>query len=253
MRTPVGPSMQVAMFLAETVSELSLRTLVAGWERWFSVDRFDLRMKRLMRDGLIETASKPADLEGVIRLTESGRLAALGGCDPEQRWSRAWDGRWRMVLFDVPEKRRSTRIKLERQLRRARFGYLQDSVWISPDPAESLASDIQGKSVDLATFSILDARPCLGATDEDMVAGAWDFARINSLYAQHAQVLRKAPSRLAGLPVRKAWMAVEWSLWCRATRADPFLPSRLLPPGYRGRDAWALRRDRLQRLVRETT
>jgi phenylacetic acid degradation operon negative regulatory protein len=252
VRTPIGPSMQVALLLAETTSDLTWRALVAGWERWCSVNRFELRMKRLTRDGLLESTAKTSDLDGVVRLTESGRLAAMGGCDPERRWNRTWDGRWRIVLFDVPEKHRSTRVRLERQLRRARFGYLQDSVWITPDPVESLAVDLQGASIDLATLSILDARPCVGAKDADMVAGAWNFARINSLYSQHIQILSQAPKRLAGMPARRAWMTVEWHAWCRALRADPLLPTRLLPPDYRGRTAWEHRREKLRRFLGAT-
>ena len=32
----------------------------------------------------------------------AGTAARLGGRDPQARWSREWDGRWRLVLFDVP-------------------------------------------------------------------------------------------------------------------------------------------------------
>src|SRR5207249_9957063 len=61
----------------------------------------------------------------VYRLTWQGRLHALGGRDPQARWSREWDGRWRLILFDVPTAQNSHRTRLRRYLRDKCFGYLQ--------------------------------------------------------------------------------------------------------------------------------
>lgn len=43
-----------------------------------------------------------------------------------------WDGKWRLVLFDIPENRRASRDKLRRSLNSLGMGILQASVWISP-------------------------------------------------------------------------------------------------------------------------
>jgi DNA-binding transcriptional regulator PaaX len=70
----------------------------------------------------------------IYRLTEQGRLHALGGRDPAAQWSRHWDGRWRLVLFDVPMEQHIHRGRLRRYLHAKGFGCLQGSVWITPDP-----------------------------------------------------------------------------------------------------------------------
>ena len=45
---------------------------------------------------------------------------------------RRWDRRWRIVIFDIPERRKSVRAKLRRFMQEYGFVRLQDSVWIYP-------------------------------------------------------------------------------------------------------------------------
>lgn len=52
--------------------------------------------------------------------------------DPQSNWDAAWDGQWRVLLYDVPERRRKDRIRLYRVLRHFNLGFLQRSVWIWP-------------------------------------------------------------------------------------------------------------------------
>lgn len=49
-----------------------------------------------------------------------------------------WDGKWRMVMFDVPERRRRVRDQLRRLLQNAGLVRLHDSVWVHPYPCDEL-------------------------------------------------------------------------------------------------------------------
>ncbi len=49
-----------------------------------------------------------------------------------------WDGRWRIVIFDIWERRRPVRDKLRRMLQKAGFIKIQDSVWVHPYECEEL-------------------------------------------------------------------------------------------------------------------
>jgi CRISPR/Cas system-associated endoribonuclease Cas2 len=51
---------------------------------------------------------------------------------------RKWDRRWRVVIFDIPERRKSTRARLRRFMGEYGFARLQDSVWIHPHDCEDL-------------------------------------------------------------------------------------------------------------------
>ncbi|MEK7179409.1 MAG: CRISPR-associated endonuclease Cas2 [Patescibacteria group bacterium] len=49
---------------------------------------------------------------------------------------KKWDGRWRMIVFDVPERRRRIRTRLRAFMNEIGFVRLQDSVWVYPYDCE---------------------------------------------------------------------------------------------------------------------
>lgn len=50
----------------------------------------------------------------------------------EMAKSRSWDGKWRVLIFDIPEKIRGKRDFLRKELREFGFYPLQKSVWAYP-------------------------------------------------------------------------------------------------------------------------
>jgi len=73
-------------------------------------------------------------------LTEEGRRQAkilnlLGSCINFKK-PKKWDRKWRIVLFDIPEKDRLFRDILREHLRELEFFKLQHSVFVSPHPYE---------------------------------------------------------------------------------------------------------------------
>ena len=149
----------------------------------------------------------------MCRLTQQGRLHALGGRDPQIQWSRKWDGRWRLVLFDVPTTQNTYRDRLRRSLRDKGFGCLQNSVWITPDSLEEERQILGGGKINVESLLLLEARPCAGESDAEIVAGAWDFERINRRYARHLKILGERPSWSIGKETAakalRRWAAAE--------------------------------------------
>ena len=47
-----------------------------------------------------------------------------------------WDGKWRMIILDLPENRKSEREALRYLLKKAGFVCAKNSVWVSPFPFE---------------------------------------------------------------------------------------------------------------------
>ncbi len=83
-----------------------------------------LALKRLRENGFVELID---DREMVIRLTDSGRDKALWIKMKEM--DEKWDGRWRLVIWDIPEKRRIARDLLRYKLKQLGFQRFQKSVW----------------------------------------------------------------------------------------------------------------------------
>lgn len=49
---------------------------------------------------------------------------------------KSWDGRWRVVIFDIPQELHTSRLKLGRKLKNLGFYTLQKSVFVFPYPCE---------------------------------------------------------------------------------------------------------------------
>jgi phenylacetic acid degradation operon negative regulatory protein len=232
------------LWTCETLSRPTWRNLTESFEGWAYRNGFLRQLQRLEKQQWLERQPGHSG-DRLHRLSEAGRLHTLGGRDPVARWGRRWDGRWRLVLFDVPESRSVARNKLRHFLQSRGFGYLQNSVWITPDPVKEERALLADGPVDVESLILLEARPCAGESDAQIVAGAWDFAEINRRYAAHQEVLSRRPRRcLDGHPAARSfhrWLQEEREAWQDAMWRDPLLPNVLLPPGYTGRGAWRLR------------
>lgn len=242
------------LWSSELLARPTFRNLTDSFEGWAYRNGFRRQLAALERQQLLESqraaAKTPTSVERVVRLTESGRLRALGGRDPESCWQRAWDGRWHLVLFDLPLGLDRARDRLRFYLRRQGFGYLQQSVWISPDRVQREKDILVGSQVDVESLILLEARPSAGETDEEIVAGAWDFSEINRRYARHLKILEDRPSGQVRDPAAahcfRSWAARERAAWLAAVGDDPLLPEALLPQDYLGRKAWQARVKTLQ-------
>lgn len=73
-----------------------------------------------------------------VRLTQKGEhFSALiqDGAVPLKK-PRRWDGKWRLLIFDIPESRKKIRGQIRSMLTAIGFIRLQDSVWVYPYDCE---------------------------------------------------------------------------------------------------------------------
>jgi phenylacetic acid degradation operon negative regulatory protein len=232
------------LWASETLFCPTWRNLADSFEAWACREGLMRRLRELERQKFLERSAASPDRR-VLRLTEHGRLHALGGRDPAQLWARSWDQRWRLVIFDVPMGKDSERRRLRRYLRSRHFGYLQNSVWISPDPVETEREILAGADIDVETLVLMEAHPCGGESDAQIAAGAWDFRRVNEEYSRYLEVLRRRPNgAIRGELAARAlqtWARNEREAWLAAVNLDPLLPTCLWPKGYLGAKAWNAR------------
>ena len=64
------------------------------------------------------------------------------------------------MLFDVPTGRTAQRARLRRCLRDKGFGYVQNSMWITPDPLREKRQILGGGKINVESLLLLEARPC---------------------------------------------------------------------------------------------
>lgn len=92
---------------------------------------------RLVAKGLITFVEK--DGKRLARITEKGELILQMETEKQAMTKkRKWDRRWRVVIFDIPERRKNIRDRLRLFMSEYGFARLQDSVWIYPYDCEDL-------------------------------------------------------------------------------------------------------------------
>ena len=107
--------------------------------------KFNYRMKtvagRLAERGLVKFVTREG--RKYMELTSAGTRELSRAQEENSLRARAkkrWDKRWRMVVFDIPEKYRKSRDKLRLTLRSLGFVQLQASVWVYPYDCEEVVA-----------------------------------------------------------------------------------------------------------------
>ena len=95
-----------------------------GWEYPLKKSILAQALKRLRERGLIIEDKRDTN-QLVLRLTELGKDAL--GLEIEEEW----DGKYRIVIFDIPEQKRVVRNMFRRRLKDWGFIRWQQSVWIT--------------------------------------------------------------------------------------------------------------------------
>ncbi|PYI86030.1 MAG: hypothetical protein DME26_09745 [Verrucomicrobia bacterium] len=242
MKKPSAADDLLALLLwgLDILARPSPHNLLQSFEAWDYQNRLRPQLRHLERVRLLErhgSKRKPT-----LRLTKHGRSAAWGGIDPLSRWQRPWDGRWRLWLFDLPARNKPLRLRLWRWLRTQRFGYLQMSVWLTPDATAEAHFPLQPLKLTPDSFTVIEGRPLAPDSDADIVASAWDFAAINQRYQSAIEVASAGrelvKERHATAAQLRSWLAMEREEWLKAILQDPLLPQALLPASYLGQKAW---------------
>lgn len=101
---------------------------------WKKCDQRRLRstLKRLESQGMITISQKGE--QTIIEITKKGKKRVLKYKldDIKIKKPKKWDGLWRIVIFDIPEKKRIARNALRRKLKELDFVKIQKSVFVYP-------------------------------------------------------------------------------------------------------------------------
>lgn len=106
----------------------------AGRKRLYQ--RIGQARERLAEKGLISITGVGRDTKIALTKQGEGALREIFANNYPIPEPALWDGKWRIVMFDVREKRKRVRSMLRAMLRGAGFVWVQDSVWIHPYPCD---------------------------------------------------------------------------------------------------------------------
>jgi len=103
------------------------------------IDRKILRriLREFKQDRLVDFRDEKDGSVSIV-VSELGEKLALR-CQPEQmniNIPARWDKKWRIVIFDIPERFKMAREALRKKLKELGFTELQKSVWAFPYPCD---------------------------------------------------------------------------------------------------------------------
>jgi len=92
------------------------------------------------RDRLVDKGYLRYEKKGILSLTEKGikKLKQFEVKSFQVQKPARWDKKWRILIFDIREERKSVRDKVRNTLISIGFVRLQDSVWVYPYDCEDL-------------------------------------------------------------------------------------------------------------------
>lgn len=115
---------------------LSLIQDSPDWDAWkhFNASYLKRTLARLEKQKHVEIIRENG--QDIIRLTKNGQRKILR-CSLDHlavEKPKHWDGKWRLVLYDVPETKSPTRDIIRQALRSIGFYAIQESVYVFPYP-----------------------------------------------------------------------------------------------------------------------
>jgi DNA-binding transcriptional regulator PaaX len=97
-------------------------------------------VSRLRRKGIVEWKHEGGSWR--LRLTDKGKAQAVrlqrGAIRIPQ--PKRWDGRWRFVMFDIPERQHTLRRRVRQIIAKLGFHQFQESVWVYPYDCEEIVA-----------------------------------------------------------------------------------------------------------------
>lgn len=162
-----------------------------------------------------------------------------------------WDGKWRMLMYTIPEEKRNIRDELRKELVWSGFGMLANGCWISPNNLEKEVKLLVNK-YDIKPYVHFFVSDYKGPREnEDLVNSCWNIDEINAKYEEFINEYSKKfvldKSKVMSGQMTDAECFVERTKLVHEYRKflfiDPGLPEELLPEHWLGRHAAALFRD----------
>lgn len=146
--------------------------------------------------------------------------------------SKPWDGKWRIVVFDITEKEHRLRDYLREKLVSLGFGRLQESVYVTPldvlaDLKEFLKEkDLYGKAI------VFEAKELFSLNPKIIAGYVWKLEKINNDYYELIERVEKTQIEVDKEEIKK----IKEDFFNLLLK-DPLLPREFLPEDWVGEKA----------------
>ncbi|WP_409296629.1 phenylacetic acid degradation operon negative regulatory protein PaaX [Peribacillus sp. SCS-26] len=168
-----------------------------------------------------------------------------------------WDGKWRILMYSIPEEIRSVRDELRKELIWSGFGTMSNSTWLSANNLEKQVGDLIEKYEIQPYVDFFTAEYKGPHENQRLVEKSWDLEDINAKYQEFISTysqkyiidknkIQKGQLTDAECFVERAKLVHEYR---KFLFVDPGLPEELLPDKWLGSHAASLFSDYYKELA----
>ena len=184
----------------------------------------------LIKEGRIEKGKE----DNNYRLTEKG-FQELSLKFPFFRFLKEkWDGRWRVISYEIPEQKREIRDRLRREMQGWGLGPWHRSFWLTPHPIITTLKSLTSQKEEEKYIQAFEADHTFGDR-EILIEKVWGKANLDKTYRE---LFKKWHDILSSDSDKLDKFKKVISHYVDILRQDPGLPKELVGESWIGFEGW---------------
>jgi len=191
----------------------------------------------MLREGLIEKSKIGSDPPGgsdPYRLTEKG-FSELCLEFPFFRFLKEkWDGKWRIISYEIPEKKREIRDRLRREMQGWGPGPWHRSFWLTPHPILPTLKALTSQKEEERYIQAFEADHTFGDR-EFLIEKVWGKSNLDKSYRE---LFKKWHEILSSGDEKVEKLKKVIGEYINLLRQDPGLPKELIGESWIGFEGW---------------
>jgi len=198
-------------------------------------------VSRMMKQGWLQSEKQDnrsyyfLTEQGISRIEEAGnRIFKLNPIE--------WDGKWRVLMYTIPEEKRHIRDELRQELLWSGFGSFSNACWISPNNLEKEVKLLIEK-YDISEYVDFFISEYIGPKDNHtLVEKSWPLEQVVEKYEEF--IIKYSKQFIANQEIIKRGEMSDADCFVERTKLvheyrkflfiDPGLPKELLPENWNG-------------------
>lgn len=188
-------------------------------------------ISRLYKKGYISKIRKGRNI--FIRLTaDFWKIEKSSITVKKEHYKKRWDGKWRILIYDIPESIKHRRESLRQFIRELGFGMVQESCWVSSYDYSDVLYDFLQKKKILDYVCMYEGKFYAGKSIDILVEEVWKLKSLSERYEVLINSCKETSDAIMKNPLTtQKYYQMYYQLYdeyIRLLKLDPFLPDKFL-------------------------
>lgn len=186
----------------------------------------------LIKEGMIEKGDK----ENYYKLTNKGFDELSLNFSFFRYLKNSWDGKLRIISYEIPEKKREIRDRLRREMQGWGLGPWHRSFWLTPHPVLGTLKELVSQKEEEKYIQAFEADHSFGDRDI-LIEKVWEKSSLDRAYRE---LFKKWHEILSSGEDKIDKFKKVVSEYVTMLRRDPGLPKELIGESWIGFEGWSI-------------